>query len=254
MLFLNIASGSKGNSSLISYGNTNLLIDVGLSLKQIEKGLEKVNKSLKDITDVIITHEHSDHVKGLLSFLSASNVNLYMSKGTSNELNINYFKEIKALEKFNINELIITPLPLSHDAKEPLGVIIENELSSLCFITDTGYIPQNLIPLLENHDLYYLESNHDSYKLAKSKRPNYLKNRIAGEKGHLSNYDSAYQFSLMVGPKTKHLIHAHISEDCNSFTLIEKTFDEVLKAQQVDVNNLFRYYAKQDEALEAIYL
>lgn len=254
MLFLNIASGSKGNVSLISYGKVNLLIDAGLSLKQIELGLKKANKSMSDITDVIITHEHIDHVKGLLAFIDKYEVNLYMTKGTASELKINEYTEIIPLESYLIDKLKITPLPLSHDAKEPIGLVVENGLSSVCYITDTGYIHNELIGLLKNHDLYYLESNHDPYKLTKCNRPTYLINRISGEKGHLSNYDSAYQFSLMIGPKTKHLIHAHISEDCNTHQLIEDTFNEVLLAQNINDKQVLRYFAKQNEPLGVIYL
>ncbi len=254
MLFLNIASGSKGNVSLVSYGNVNLLIDAGLSLKQIELGLKKANKKLSEITDLIITHEHIDHVKGLLTFINNYEINLYMTKGTATELKINNHIEIMSLESFKIDELTITPLPLSHDAREPIGLIITNTESSLCYITDTGYIHSGMIDLLKNHNLYYLESNHDPYRLTKCNRPPYIINRISDKKGHLSNYDSAYQFSLMMGPNTKHLIHAHISEDCNSYDLIENTFNEVLAAQNVNDSHVLRYFAKQDEALEVIYL
>ncbi len=254
MLFLNIASGSKGNASLISYDNVNLLIDAGLSLKKIELGLKKLKIKISEITDLIITHEHIDHVKGLASFISKNNVNLYMTKGTASELKINEYIEISGLETFEIKTLKVTPIPLSHDAKEPIGLVIKNQISSVCYITDTGYIHNEMLDVLKNHDLYYLESNHDPYKLTKCNRPPFIVNRISGEKGHLSNYDSAYQFSLMAGPKTKHLIHAHISEDCNSYQLIENTFNEVLKAQNIDDKHILRYFAKQDEPLEVIYL
>lgn len=254
MLFLNIGSGSKGNASFINTGETNLLIDAGLSVKRINKALKKVKKEVGNITDLIITHEHSDHVNGFLTLFKNNNFNLYMTKGTAEALKIVDYHEIVALKDFQIGNLTITPLPLSHDANEPIGLIIRDLKASICYITDTGYIPYQILPLLENHHLYFLEANHDPFTLTTSSRPLFLKNRIAGEKGHLSNYDSAYQFSLMAGTNTKHLIHAHISEDCNNNDLIKKAFQEVLDSKAVNYQEITFYYAKQNESLDVIYL
>lgn len=254
LIFLNIASGSKGNASFINFNNKNILIDVGVSLKRLEEELIKINKSIKDITDLIITHEHIDHVKGLNSFLKVSNCNIYLTEGTNKELKIKEANIIKGLESFILESLQIMPIPLSHDANEPIGLVFKNDKNSLCYITDTGFIHQSLLPLLKNHDLYYLEANHDPYTLTNCNRPFYLINRIRSEKGHLSNQDSAYQFSLMAGENTKHLIHAHISEDCNKPSLIEETFNNVLTAQNVDKSKIKFYYASQTKALPVIKL
>lgn len=255
MKFYVIASSSKGNVSYLESGNKKILIDVGVSYLKIRQGLKKINVSAKDITDVFITHEHSDHVRGLNILMKYTNPNLHMSLGTKEALGLKTdVNIIEAFQEIKFEKLTITPLPLSHDANEPLGFLFANELSKIAFITDTGFIEEKVREKIKNATLYYLESNHDPYLLSNSKRPYYLIRRILNETGHLSNYDAAYYFSKMLGKKTTHVIFAHVSQECNTSDHIIDTFTDVLTAQEKDFSNIEFIEAKPNEPLEPIKL
>lgn len=253
MKFLSISSGSKGNASFIETGNIKALIDVGVSYTEIKRALAQIEVNIDEITHVFITHEHNDHIKGLKMLLKHHQPQIYLTKGTNNYLNVKEPIIIKALESLLIEDLSVLPIPLSHDANEPVGFIFKANQKSICYITDTGYILNELSPLLKNHDLYYLEFNHDPYTLIHSKRPYYLIRRIMNEKGHLSNEDASYYFAQFLGENTKYLIYAHMSEECNSVGDIEHTFNEVLNAQGVH-QTFKRYFAKANTPLELIVL
>lgn len=255
MKFLSIASGSKGNCSYIETATHKILIDAGISYTRITKALKENEVNINDLTHLFITHEHSDHVNGLKILLKNTNPKIYISKGTNAYLKLTgNIQIIKALEPLYFENLTVIPIPLSHDAKEPLGFVFQNKLKSICYITDTGYIKDDLLGLLQNHDLYYLESNHDPYLLRTSGRPYHLIKRILNEKGHLSNEDSAYYFSKMKGDNTKYVIHAHISEECNNEAAIQHIYQQVLMAQGVSVDDIEFINASQIEPLKVIKL
>lgn len=255
MKFYVIASSSKGNVSYLESGNKKILIDVGVSYLKIKQSLKKINVDVKDITDVFITHEHTDHVRGLNTLLKNTNPEIYMSSGTKEALDLKTdVNIIEAYQEIKFEKLAITPLPLSHDANEPLGFLFENELSKIAFITDTGFIEEKVKEKIKNASLYYLESNHDPYLLTNSKRPYYLIRRILNETGHLSNYDAAYYLSKMLGENTTHVIFAHVSEECNTSNHIIETFKDVLTAQEKDFSNIKFIEAKPNEPLEPIKL
>ncbi len=253
MKFLAIASSSKGNSSYLETKNIKALIDVGVSYTKIKNALKKIDVDINEITHVFITHEHIDHVKGLEMLLKHHSPEVYLTRGTNLHLKLKDVHIIKALEEVLVDDLSVLPIPLSHDAKEAVGFIFKSYDKSICYITDTGYIISEILPLLENHTLYYLESNYDPFTLIHSERPYHLKKRIIDEKGHLSNEESAYYFSTLKGEKTKHLVHSHISEECNTFDKIKETFDIVLKAQGEDTE-FERHYALPNKSMGLIIL
>lgn len=254
MKFLSLSSGSKGNASYLECGNIKALIDVGISYSLIKEGLEKNQINIKDITHVFITHEHTDHIKGLSMLLKHANPRVYVTLGTNEQLKLKEYHLIEPLKEVSIGGLSVIPIPLSHDALEPVGFVFKYKDKSICYITDTGYILNDLKPYLENHTLYYLESNHDPYTLLHSKRPYHLIRRIMNEKGHLSNEDSAYYFSQLAGDKTRYLIHAHMSLECNNEDIINHTFKEVLMAHGLHLNTYIFLHAKQNISLEMITL
>ncbi|MDR2828226.1 MAG: MBL fold metallo-hydrolase [Acholeplasmatales bacterium] len=246
-----VASGSGGNSTIIKENNLTLLIDAGASSKQLSKYL--VNTT---IDYLFITHEHSDHIKFLSSILKNFNVlNVCLTNGTfyhvSNIL-LNYTGNIIYITPdvyFIIeNSINIFPLSTSHDAEEPIGLVFLINNLKLTYITDTGYVDKQYYKLISGSDLYILESNHDLNLLNDCARPKTLKDRIKGEFGHLSNKDAVGILNKVV-TKDCVFIAAHISNECNTFLHIQKTFDELYKAPfKIKV-----YYAPQD-GLEDIYL
>ncbi|CCV65362.1 (Metallo-beta-lactamase domain protein) [Paracholeplasma brassicae] len=247
-----MASGSKGNATYIEHNQTKILIDAGISFKRMKEAMQDAGFDIYQVTHVFITHEHVDHIKGMDTLYKNINAPIYTSAGTAKAMS--YYQStvyqtkiriVEPLEEFYLDDLTIIPFPLSHDARDPIGFILKTEDKKIAYITDTGYIREGLIPLLSNADLYYMEANHDPYLLKNSPRPFHTIKRILTEKGHLSNEDSAYYFSQMMGTQTKTLIMAHISDECNTNDIIKRTYEDVLIAHQKDLDTLEVHYASQ---------
>ncbi len=253
MKFSVFSSGSDGNCTLVQTGKVNILIDAGITRKQILENLERYSLNLKDISALLITHEHIDHIKALPQLLKECHLRVYMSGGTYMAIKESYSRPGKEkvyellLEKKNNGDLIIINriensilypffmesdlkiqvLPLFHDAKECIGFSFTNEDKKLVYITDTGYVHQAIYSEIANADAYVLESNHDPEILMHSERPYMLKIRILGDHGHMSNEDSMITLCNVMGPKTKIVLHAHISQECNLTEIIELTREKV---------------------------
>lgn len=230
MYFNIIASGSKGNATLVINKNTIVLIDMGITLVRLNEGLAEIGKTISDIDGVIFTHDHSDHINGIKFFPKNK---LYALEGTlpgtgTNIIHIN--------ESFMIKDFVITPIKISHDAKNPCGFILEAGDEKLSYITDTGYILHETIAVLQNPNYLILESNHDIKMLLKTDRPMELKQRILGDFGHLCNEDSAIAACQIIGPKTKEIILAHISEEANTPEIALAAYRKVMKHFRVDLS------------------
>lgn len=239
-----LASGSKGNAMNIKSNNSNILIDIGISYQVLKSKLKENMVDIKSIKHLFITHEHSDHIKGLQVFLKYhGDVTVYLSLGTyesldtkTKELLINYVI-LKSDNTYEILNFKFETYGLSHDAKEPLGFVISSNNKKVVIATDTGYIDESYFDLLSNADFYLLEANHEPSLLMDSSRPYYLKQRIISEKGHLSNHEASYLIDKFI-PDDKKAVWAvaHISEDCNNLHLIEKSIVRIIKdPTKVDV-------------------
>jgi len=245
-----LASGSKGNCTLIRTENINVLIDIGINYQQLATELETININPQDISAVLITHTHSDHIKGLASLVKKTNLKVYALKEMMEVLikkipadNIYIYEEELELENLNIKLIRI-----SHDV-EGVGFIIEHNNHSLVYITDTGYINRKYLSLMKNKDVYIIESNHDETMLMEGPYPYILKQRVIGDKGHLSNKTTAEYLLETVGKNTKEIILAHISEHNNTEELALITTKQLLEE-----NNIYKTIkvAKQYESLEEI--
>ncbi|MGA0097399.1 MAG: MBL fold metallo-hydrolase [Bacilli bacterium] len=232
MRFYILASGSKGNATLVESRGFLLLIDAGLTKTRLKETFAKTPYMLEQVQAVIFTHEHSDHAMGKDFFPEAIR---FASKGTIPVLTNNLLSPYEARY---FQHLKVTPLPISHDARNPLGFVIEDGESSLVYMTDTGYISEQNLQLMKNHAHYILESNHNVKMLLQTQRSQDLKVRILGDSGHLSNEDSAMFFSEMIGPNTKSVYLAHISEEANTPELALETYQKVLKKRRVLKPNL----------------
>lgn len=216
--------GSKGNASLIRVGQTIIQIDMGVSLKTVKKGLEQLHASLEDIQAVFITHEHSDHIGGLN--LYHGRIPLYAGEGTLPNLDEEHI--LHEGEAVDIGDITILPFSSSHDAVNPMNFIILGEGKKFGYVTDTGMIKKRGLSLLRNCDYYLMESNYGIQELLNGPYPMYLKRRIHGRHGHLSNYDSASYCADLIGPKTKQIFLGHISLDNNTPELAHDTYLEIL--------------------------
>ncbi len=225
--FVVVGSGSKGNATLLFDEETLIQIDMGLPMRRITAALESIKKNKSDLQGILITHEHTDHIKNLSMY--KGKVPIYASKGT-----IDYFDhEVVPFDSFEIGTLSVIPFMTSHDAANPVGYVVISGKTKLVYLTDSGYIPEESLDYLKDADYYIMESNHDLKMLMKSNRPAVLKRRIKGDEGHLSNVDSAIYLSELVGPKTKEIYLAHLSEECNLPELALEAYRKTFKKKEV---------------------
>lgn len=251
MRICNLASGSKGNSTYIETKNYKILIDVGMSSIQIEKKLNEIGVDPKNINLILITHTHVDHVKGLKVFNKKYMPKIYVSEAMLNEANLTDMKCNILEELDNIKDIRIKDINLSHDVKEIKGYVIEEDNSSIVYITDTGYISETNFKYISNKNLYIFESNHDIQKLMNNPNyPHHTKIRILGDKGHLSNKDSAYYLTKIIGEDTKYIMLAHLSEQNNTEELALACLESSLK-EKTNFNPKI-IMAKQDMASEML--
>jgi len=240
--FVVVGSGSKGNATLLFDEETLIQIDMGLPMRRITAALESIKKNKSDLQGILITHEHTDHIKNLSMY--KGKVPIYASKGT-----IDYFDhEVVPFDSFEIGTLSVIPFMTSHDAANPVGYVIISGKTKLVYLTDSGYVPEESLDYLKDADYYIMESNHDLKMLMNSNRPAVLKRRIKGDEGHLSNVDSAIYLSELVGPKTKEIYLAHLSEECNLPELALEAYRKTFKKKEVpyDINIIC---LKQNEAV-----
>jgi len=240
--FVVVGSGSKGNATLLFDEETLIQIDMGLPMRRISAALESIKKNKSDLQGILITHEHTDHIKNLSMY--KGKVPIYASKGTIDH----YDHEVVPFDSFEIGTLSVIPFMTSHDAANPVGYVIISGKTKLVYLTDSGYIPEESLDYLRDADYYIMESNHDLKMLMKSNRPAILKRRIKGDEGHLSNLDSAIYLSELVGPKTKEIYLAHLSEECNLPELALEAYQKTFKKKEVpyDINIVC---LKQNEAI-----
>lgn len=236
-----IESGSKGNATLIEHKGRFLLIDMGISWTSLDNALKSINHNIYDVDALLLTHSHSDHTKGI-QYLPP--LPIYCTKDTYNSSSVNI---IKPFCPFELDDLVITPVMTSHDAPNPVGFIIEANEEKLVYITDTGFIPDKTLALIKDATYYVMESNHNLKMLYQTNRPASLKERIASDLGHLSNEDAAMYMVDLVGPSTKEIILAHISEESNTYELAVETFKKKFKKAHIDLNKISIKAAKQRE-------
>ena len=231
-----IASGSKGNCTIVICKDTKLIIDMGISFLTLKKCLEENSFSIEDFSGILITHCHKDHTKGLASLISKTNLNVYIPEEMYDSLKefipyqrCNFIEDVS-----NINDVEIELIHTSHDVPYSVGYIIKQDDRSLVYVTDTGYINRKFLNRMINHNLYLIESNHDEIMLMEGPYPRFLKERVISDKGHLSNNTTAKYLKKIIGPKTKNIILAHISEKNNTK---EKVLETITKAElRKDIN------------------
>lgn len=244
-----IASGSKGNCTIVLCKNTNLIIDMGISYLTLKRSLEENSLSFSDFSGILITHCHKDHTKGLASLIKKTNLNVYIPEAMYDSLKeyIPYPKCIFIEDEFNINDVEIELIHTSHDAPYSVGFIITHENKSLAYVTDTGYINRKYLSKMVGKDAYIIESNHDEVMLMDGPYPRFLKERVISDKGHLSNKTTAKYLRKIIGNNTKHIILAHLSEKNNT----EKKALEAMSEEELDTKaNII--IARQNEESDLI--
>lgn len=226
-----IASGSKGNSTFIESNNTRILIDAGVLYTRINKTLESIDVDVNSLDGIIISHTHSDHIGGLSSLIKKVNIPVFIKEELYPEIKkIIPSDNIVIIEDQNVSigDLDIEIINASHDVPA-FGFIISDSKKKILYLTDTGYINRKYYSKLENLDAYIIESNHDEKMLMEGPYPYILKQRVISDKGHLSNRYTGRFLNKSVGPKTKYIVLAHISENNNTEELALEQVKEELK-------------------------
>ncbi len=262
MRILVLASGSKGNCTLVNVNEENFLVDAGINYKKYKERLLMSNAFTNKISGIFLTHEHSDHTSGLASLYKELKCNVFLTQGTyeklkptvKNQIPQTKFKIIHPMRSYNYNGFKIITYPTSHDAKDSVGYVFDNEAHKLVYMTDTGYVNERLFHLLENATAYVLESNYDIELLMNSSRPWYLKKRIFGDSGHLSNEQSSEILTSLIGDRTKIVVLAHLSEECNTGDLARESLLCKLSESNVHFPSENIYVAHQHKPTDLITL
>ncbi|QVK17904.1 MBL fold metallo-hydrolase [Mycoplasmatota bacterium] len=253
-----LASGSKGNCTLIETEQNKFLIDIGISYKALKNKLSEVNVEVEDIDAIFITHEHSDHVKGLEVLIKRHNIYIVLSHGSYQAIvsrkkigvMYEYYNVIDADEEVYLNNTCITPFHVSHDALEPFGYIIKGDNKKVVYLTDSGYISQENEERIQGANVYIMETNHNIEMLMCTNRPWRLKQRILGDNGHLCNEDALHTLLRIVNDKTQAIYLAHISEEANNVDLLMLTVKDIF-SQCIHNENIKFIIAKQHELSES---
>ena len=246
-----LASGSKGNSCYIETKKTKILIDIGINATSIVKKLKNINVEPNEIDGIFITHTHTDHVDGLKVFTKKYKTKVYLTEIMYKELE-EKIENYEFIDKeTQIKDIKITSIKTSHDTEDSNGYIAESENKSLVYITDTGYINIKNHKLLKNRTIYVLESNHDVDMLMNNpKYPYHIKQRILGDKGHLSNKDASYYLKKFIGEDTRYIVLAHLSEHNNTDDLALETINKTIKEELKNKHILIAHQNEQTELIE----
>lgn len=224
MRLCSIASGSSGNCIYIGSDTTHFLVDVGISGKRTEAGLNSLGLSCKDLDGIFITHEHADHIGGLGVICRKYGIPIYATRNTINaildnrcigEVDPSLFHEIKADEKYCVKDMSISPMHVSHDAADPVAYRFGYGKQKAAICTDLGHFTDYTVESLRGMNAVLLEANHDVRMLEVGPYPYYLKQRILGDRGHLSNENSGKLLSRILNDQMQHIFLGHLSHENN---------------------------------------
>lgn len=252
MLVSVLASGSKGNSTLITTDRVKILIDAGKNQKYLENKLNQINLSLKDIDYILITHTHADHTSSLKTIVKSYKPKIILTELMYQDLDYlkNYENIIFLTDNLELEDLVIDNIKTSHDTSDSRGYIITQGNSSIVQITDTGYLNQKYFKKLQNKTIYIFESNHNIEMLMHGRYPKWLKARVSSDVGHLSNESSAFYLTKLIGENTKEIILAHLSEENNTPELALETLNKEFAENNIKFSNIV--VAKQEDRTDLI--
>ena len=229
MQFASLGSGSAGNSFVVKQNKSLLMVDCGFAIQDIVSRLERLNETPENLSGILLTHEHEDHVKGAFKFANKFNIPIWLSYGTykmcekhiikSYEIDLNM---IDSHNTFAIQDFLVEPFPVPHDAREPTQFTLSNGNHKLGILTDTGSSTPHIEKVLQNLDALIIEFNHDLNLLESSEYSYSLKKRISGKLGHLDNQTAADILGKIQFKKLKHLVAAHLSEKNNTEDLVKE--------------------------------
>ena len=247
-------SGSNGNCYYVGNDKEGVLVDVGISCKEVEKRMERLNLSLNKVKALFISHEHGDHIKGLQVLSKKYSLPIYITTRTLNnshlileESLINIFK---AYEPVLVGDLMVTAFPKRHDASDPYSFVVEGNGVKIGVLTDIGSVCDHVIENFKQCNAAFLEANYDEMLLENGHYPYHLKDRIRGNNGHLSNKQALELFVNHKHENMSHVILSHLSKDNNCPILVKDLFTKhanntkVIVASRLQESEIFHITAK----------
>jgi len=239
-----LASGSSGNAIYVASEKTRLLVDAGLSAKQIALRLEEIGVPVESLNGICVSHEHGDHINGLRVLQKRHGVDIYANAGTfqgiqrqvkSDEIKVKIFQTGSA---FHIGNISIEPFSVPHDAYEPVGFRLQTQSCAVGIVTDLGMTTTLVREKLKGCNALVIEANHDEDLLQEAARPWSLKQRIRSRQGHLSNIDAAQLIVESASENLEHVFLFHLSSDCNTPEIALQTISSQLRLDGWDAINL----------------
>ena len=231
MRFALLGSGSRGNGMVVEIGTTLLLVDCGLSVLQVRRRLAGLGKRPEDLTAILVTHEHSDHVSGVAGLARNYDLPVWTTAGTARAADLTDSADcilFDCHETFEVADAEVMPYPVPHDAREPSQFVFGDGTHRLGVLTDVGSPTPHIVECLDGCDALVLECNHDKAMLAAGNYPPSLKQRVGGRHGHLSNDQAAELLGSLDGTRLQHVVAAHLSEKNNQPHLARQALADAL--------------------------
>jgi phosphoribosyl 1,2-cyclic phosphodiesterase len=267
--FTILGSGSSGNCAYLESGETRILIDAGFSPRQIRQRLASIGRTPENLSGILLTHEHSDHISGLLGLADKLQIPVFCNRATQDATiwafrakwssqkkpmpeGLDGSAELKKKinwrlfntgDSFELNELLVETFSIPHDAQDPVGFMLRTPEGNIGFATDLGHVTKLILERIRPANVLVLESNHDVKMLQASRRSWSLKQRILGRHGHLSNETAAETATQIMSAQLKHLYLAHLSRECNQPELAHRVMARQL--QQIGATHVQLQIASQ---------
>jgi phosphoribosyl 1,2-cyclic phosphodiesterase len=249
-----LGSGSAGNSIYISCDNFSFLIDAGLSRRELQKRLQSVGSSLDDIRAIVVSHEHSDHTRGLTILSRSYGIPVYLNRATASALiemgmGLQEMEIFKTGEAFLLGPLEVRPFSVLHDATDPVGFVVSGRNVRVGIATDLGKPSESVRSMLSGCRAIVVEANHDPVLLENHPRPVSLKRRILGVMGHLSNQMAGELLGEVASETLSDVFLAHLSRDCNRPELALSMAEKAIRASGFEHVNVRLTYADRPSDL-----
>ncbi|WP_372758516.1 MBL fold metallo-hydrolase [Litorivivens sp.] len=233
MRFASLGSGSRGNGTLLESDSTCLLVDCGFTMRETERRMARLGRQVSDLSGILVTHEHSDHIKGVVPLARKYGLPVYATHGTAQYdgmAKLPGLHEVNTHGTFQVGDIEVSAVAVPHDAREPCQYVFSHRNRRFGLLTDLGSITQFVVEQYRNCDALVLEFNHDSDMLAYGPYPPSLKRRVGGDWGHLNNRQAAQLLSQLELSRLQHIVMAHISEKNNTVALAERALGTVLES------------------------
>ena len=261
--FISFGSGSSGNSYYLYTETDSLLIDVGVGIRALKKHFHNYGLRFEDVHHILITHDHADHVKSVGSLSTDYHLPVYATRKIHVGIERNYCvrkkiapNHVHVIEKgvpLNVGEFKVTPFGVPHDSTDNVGYFVECEGVTFCLITDVGHITEEMHDFIGRSNYLVIEANHSEEMLQQGHYPQYLKDRILGPNGHLSNVACGQALADYASPALRHVWLCHLSEENNHPELARKTVEQILRSKGIVVGKDFELEVLRRKTPSEIY-